>query len=188
MFKVTVVESALPEIASRVTALKNADREAKRIADSFSTVVQAMAPRDTGWMVTTASEVTKTNKGYAVGPFDKLGRPRSRAPKGTIRRFLEDYPEYAYKGKAGQTKKRRKRRAFPGAWHFLSAEAKRKLRDLRRAGAYGMDGPSPRYWQAIQELRVPGNGGAMGGRDFLTSAYQAAYILATLYEKNVFGR
>lgn len=189
--RVVTQQSALPQITQRVAALGTADREVKRMADSFSTVVQAMAPRETGWMVSAASEVVTTRSGYAVGPFDKLGKPRTGAPRGTIRRFLEDYPEYAYKmgkTKSGKQRVRRRRRAFPGAWHFLSASAKRKLRDLRRAGAYGMDGPSPRYWQAVQEMRVPGNGGQMGGRDFLTDAYAAAYIFSVLLEKNVFGQ
>lgn len=189
MLKVVIAESALPEVTLRIASLGTADQRVKEMANNFSTVVQEMAPRDTGWMVTTASETVKTNRGYAVGPLDKLGRPRSRSPKNTIRQFLEDYPQYAYGyGKSGRKKTRRRRRAFPGAWHFLSSEAKNKLRDLRRAGMYGMDGPSPRYWQAIQELRVPGNGGQMGGRDFLTNAYATAHIFAALLEKNVFGR
>lgn len=193
--KVVVQQTALPQITERVAGLKTADRETKRLADSFSTVVQAMAPRDTGWMVTTASEVVSSGgpgrMRYAVGPFEKLGSPRSRAPRGTISKFLEDYPEYAYKKgmlRSGKRRTRRRRREFPSAWHFLSSAAKRKLRDLRRAGMYGMDGPSPRYWQAIQEMRVPGNGGQMGGRDFLTDAYAAAYMFSVLLERNVFGR
>lgn len=189
--RMSVVDQAGPQIAARIAGLKTADNQVKQMADNFSTVVQAMAPRDTGWMVSTASEVTKVTSGYAVGPFDKLGRPRTRSPKNTIRQFLEDYPQYAYgmgKTKSGKQRVKRRRRAFPGAWHFLSREAKIKLRDLRRAGMYGMDGPSPRYWQAIQEMRVPGNGGQMGGRDFSTAAYQTAYIFAAILEKNVFGR
>ena len=189
--RMSVADQAGPQIAARIAGLKTADKQVKQMADNFSTAVQAWAPRDTDWMVSTASEVTKTASGYAVGPFDKLGRPRTRSPKNTIRQFLEDYPQYAYgmgKTKSGKQRVKRRRRAFPGAWHFLSREAKIKLRDLRRAGMYGMDGPSPRYWQAIQEMRVPGNGGQMGGTDFLTAAYETAYITAAYLEKNVFGR
>jgi len=187
----TVTDLAGPQIAQRIAGFKLADQHVKQMADNFSTVIKAVAPRDTGWMVSTASETTKLGSGYAVGPFSKLGNPRSRAPKGTIRQFLEDYPQYAYragKTKSGKQRVKRRRRAFPSAWHFLSAEAKRKLRDLRRAGMYGMDGPSPRYWQAVQENRVPGRGGQMGGVDYLTDAYMTAYIFSKILEKNVFGR
>jgi len=191
MLKVVVQQSALPEISARVAGLKTADQHVKRVAEAFSSTVQTKAPKDTGWMSSTASEVEKRRSGYAVGPFDKLGRPRSRAPKGTIRQFLEDYPQYAYRAgrtKSGKQRVRRRRRAFPSAWHFLSSEAKTKLRDLRRAGMYGMEGPSPRYWQAIQEMRVPGNGGAMGGVDFTSDAYAAAAALVAVLEKSVFGK
>ena len=191
MFKVTVVQSALPEIQTRIAGLKTADQHVKQVADAFSSTVQARAPKDTGWMSSTASETVKLRSGYGVGPFDKLGRPRSRAPRGAIRQFLEDYPQYAYrlgKTKSGKQRVRRRRRAFPSAWHFLSSEAKIKLRDLRRAGMYGMDGPSPRYWQAIQEMRVPGNGGNMGGVDFTSDAYAAAAMLVDVLEKIVFGK
>lgn len=193
--KVVVQSSALPEITERIAGLRSGDREVKKMADNFSTVVQAMAPRDTGWMVTTASEVVSFGgpgrSRYGVGPFEKLGAPRKKAPKGTIAKFLEDYPEYAHrKGltKSGKQRVRRRRREFPSAWNFLSGNAKRKLRDLRRAGMYGMDGPSPRYWQSVQEMRVPGRDGVMSGSDFLSSAYAAAYMLSVLLEKNVFGR
>ena len=189
--RMSVVDQAGPQIADRITSFKTADQDLKKMASVFALSVQADAPRDTGWMASTASEVIKITSGYAVGPFDKLGRPRTKSPKNTIRQFLEDYPQYAYgmgRTKSGKQRVKRRRRAFPGAWHFLSREAKIKLRDLRRAGMYGMDGPSPRYWQAIQEMRVPGNGGQMGGTDFLTAAYQTAYIFAAILEKNVFGR
>lgn len=189
--RVVTTDLAGPQITQRLAGFKLADNLTSQMAREFSSIVVNMAPKDTGWMMTTASEVVKLKSGYAVGPFDKLGRPRTRAPKNTISKFLEDYPQYAYakgKTKSGKQRVRRRRRAFPGAWHFLSREAKIKLRDLRRAGMYGMDGPSPRYWQAIQEMRVPGNGGQMGGKDYVTLSYLAVHLFVPYVKKTVFGQ
>ncbi len=185
-----------PEITKRVAALKQSDDMVKRVAGMFSGVVQANAPKETGWMVGAASKLDKSGQPgrsrYTVGPYSELGSPRSSSPRNTIRKFLEDYPQYASRAsaltKAGKPRKARRRRPFPNAWHFLSAEAKAHLRLLRRAGAYGMDGPAPRYWQAIQERQVPGRSGARGGMDFLTPAYAAAAAMAAGMEKTVFGR
>lgn len=188
--------SAGPEIARRVAGLKQADAFARQVATAFSSTVQAGAPKETGWMAGAASKLDKSGQPgrirYTVGPYSELGSPRRSAPRNTIRQFLEDYPQYASRAsaltKAGKPRKARRRRPFPNAWHFLSAEAKDRLRSLRRAGMYGMDGPAPRYWQAIQERQVPGRSGARGGVDFLTPAYAAAQAMATGMEKTVFGR
>ena len=188
--------NAGPEIASRARALGGADALAREIAAAFSRTVQVQAPRETGWMVGAASQLDKSGQPgrtrYTVGPYSELGSPRRSSPRNTIRKFLEDYPQYASRAsaltKAGKPRKVRRRRPFPNAWHFLSAEAKDRLRALRRAGMYGTDGPAPRYWQAIQERQVPGRSGARGGVDFLTPAYAAAAAMATGMERTVFGR
>ena len=194
--RMTSPVNAGPEIAKRATALKQADSFARSVATAFSSTVQAGAPKETGWMVGAASKLDKSGQPgrtrYTVGPYSELGNPRRSAPRNTIRQFLEDYPQYASRAsqttKAGKPRKVRRRRPFPNAWHFLSAEAKDRLRALRRAGMYGMDGPAPRYWQAIQERQVPGRSGARGGVDFLTPAYAAAQAMATGMERTVFGR
>lgn len=187
--------NAGPEIAKRVAGLGQADAFARQIATAFSSTVRTQAPRETGWMVGAASQLDRSGQPgrsrYTVGPYSELGSPRRSSPRNTIRKFLEDYPQYASRvsqtTKAGKPRKVRRRRPFPNAWHFLSAEAKDRLRALRRAGMYGMDGPAPRYWQAIQERQVPGRSGARGGVDFLTPAYAAAHAMATGRARTVFG-
>ena len=194
--RMTSPVNAGPEIAKRAAALKGADSFARSVATAFSSTVQAGAPKETGWMVDAASQLDRSGQPgrsrYTVGPYSELGSPRRSSPRNTIRKFLEDYPQYASRAsqttKAGKPRKVRRRRPFPNAWHFLSAEAKARLRSLRRAGMYGTDGPAPRYWQAIQERQVPGRSGVRGGVDFLTPAYAAAAAMATGRARTVFGR
>lgn len=191
-----VQQSASQNIEARISGFRLADMYTRQIANAFSGTVESQAPRDTGWMAGAASRMIKSAQpgriSYKVGPFSELGNPRKRAPRNTIRAFLEDYPQYRdrtlVKTKTNKPRKRLRRKPFPGAWHFLSAEAKNKLKALRRAGMYGTDGPSPRYWQAIVEYRVPGMGGNMGGDDFLEDAYIVAYAASIVLERNVFGK
>jgi hypothetical protein len=192
--RTTVTDLAGPQIEQRISGFKLADNLTNQMAREFAAVAADRAPRDTGWLIEASTEINRAGGGkigYTVGPFSKLGNPRSRAPKGTIKKFLEDYPQYAYRmGKTKSVKQRvkRRRRAFPSAWHFLSNEAKLKLRDLRRSGMYGMSGPSPRYWQAVQENRVPGQGGQMGGVNYVTLGYIAAYNIVDYVKRTIFGQ
>ncbi len=105
-----------PEITKRVAALKQSDDMVKRVAGMFSGVVQANAPKETGWMVGAASKLDKSGQPgrsrYTVGPYSELGSPRSSSPRNTIRKFLEDYPQYASRAsaltKAGKPRKARR--------------------------------------------------------------------------------
>jgi len=183
--------SAANEIKKRSTSLARADEGLRVLTSSFMFTLQAEAPRDTGWMASSMATIEKTRGGYGVAPYSKIGAPSNRAPRNTIRAFLEDYPQYRertrVKTKSNKPRKRLNRKAFPSAWYFLPAEAKRKLAALRRAGLYGMSGPSPRYWQAIVEGRVPSISGGMRGDDFLEEAYAAAYMMSIIFARNIFG-
>lgn len=183
--------SAAGHIKERATAFARADEGLRILTGSFMYTLQAEAPRDTGWMAQSMATIEKTRHGYGVSPYVKIGAPSKSSPRGTIRAFLEDYPQYRDRTrvhtKTGKPRKRLRRKPFPSAWHFLPAEAKRKLAALRRAGLYGMHGPAPRYWQAVAEHRVPGMTGRMGGDDFLEEAYAAAYVMSVIFAKNIFG-
>jgi hypothetical protein len=189
--KMTRPVSAEDEIRRRSIALSRADEGLRILTGTFMFTLQSEAPRDTGWMASSMATIEKTSRGYGVSPYTKIGAPSARSPRNTIRDFLEDYPQYRnrtrVKTKAGKPRKRLNRKRFPYAWYFLSNEAKRRLAALRRAGLYGMSGPSPRYWQAISEHRVPSASGGMRGDDFLEEAYAAAYTMSLVFAKNIFG-
>lgn len=183
--------SAMNEIGHRSQSLARADEGVRILTSSFMFTLQAEAPRDTGWMASSMATIERTNRGYGVSPYEKIGEPRSSAPRNTIRAFLEDYPQYRDRARVmtrrNKPRKRLNRKPFPSAWYFLSADAKRRLAALRRAGLYGMSGPSPRYWQAIAENRVPSRSGGFRGDDYLDQAYRAAHAMSLIFAKNIFG-
>jgi hypothetical protein len=189
--RMTVPVSAENEIRKRASSFARDNDELRILTNSFLFTLQAEAPRDTGWMASRMAVIERTPRGYGVSPYTKIGAPSKSSPRGTIRQFLEDYPQYRGRTKvftkAGKPRKRLRRKPFPNAWHFLSADAKRKLAALRRSGLYGMSGPSPRYWQAVSEFRVPTAAGSMSGDEFLTLAYKAAHAMSIVMARNVFG-
>ncbi len=66
----------------------------------------------------------------SLGDQARLGNP-DRAPRGTIRAFLKDYPQYRRRGKNSKSFQARQ------AWWLLSPAAKAKLQELRGSGLYG---------------------------------------------------
>lgn len=78
---------------------------------------------------------------WGVGSYDDLGSaPEDEAPKGTIREFLRDYPEYkAAKGVP----------YWHSPWWYLPAEGKRKLFQEREMGKYGGETGKAPYWHVI---------------------------------------
>lgn len=65
-----------------------------------------------------------------IGDARGLGNA-NRAPRGTIKQFLKDYPQYRLRRKQGQFFTRSE------AWWMLSRAGKAKLQELRQQGLYG---------------------------------------------------
>jgi hypothetical protein len=84
---------------------------------------------------------------WGVGSYDDLGSaPDDPAPKGTIKDFLRDHPQYKVKGKD-----RKAQRYWHAPWWFLPTEGKRKLWEMREQGMYGgIPGKAP-YWHVLDK-------------------------------------
>ncbi len=125
----------------------------------YSQFISSFAPKKTGWMAMNASEIVH-QKGansitVGVGPFSKLGYPTDSAmPKGQIASFIAANP--SLRGSPPDTPR--------GAWWTLAKAGKDKLQSERM-------GRKPRYWQAIQEQRVPTqDGGILNTAAFISVA------------------
>lgn len=79
---------------------------------------------------------------WGVGSYDDLGSaPEDPAPKGTIKDFLSDFPQYKSKDK--------KDRYWHAPWWFLPAAGKKKLMEMREQGRYGGEPGKAPYWHVL---------------------------------------
>lgn len=149
------------------------------------------APVDSGTMrrhIASSVPEVRVEGFYLVGRLPAppgLGTPYEAAPRGTIREFLRDFPQY-----------RRREGGVPRnmAWIMLSREGKAELRRQRRAGRYGGEtsyavGRAPYFW-VVAAHTLPGKtsaikAGLSGRRGFMEGIEEAA---AGLLAERVFRR
>lgn len=146
----------------------------EKLGNHVASKMANAAPVESGLLRgTLASSVTPASKHgntwwVGVGAYDDVGSPTRKAPRGTIRRFLKDYPKYKqgvrYSGGVPFNPQH--------AWWYLSAEAQEQLDLARAAGAYGgaVKGKVvPAYWYLQESGSYPS---PLGGipKDFVKQA------------------
>lgn len=112
-------------------------RSAKFIEDLGSTLkvnLQENAPTQTGTLIRnlgTTSGVRETAEGLRLGYGQRsaIGPDDQGAPRGTIKAFLRDFPEFKRKWSRVKTANR--------AWWALPQAGKEELQRQRQAGRYG---------------------------------------------------
>ena len=124
-------------LRSRLTAqrryLRNG-REVEELAQAYISAYHDASPHES--FRDAMDEATKTRENErglikGVGPEEKVGRQRM-APKGTIRQFLKDYPEF-------RTHKAQARYGLDPrySWWNMPMAGRKKLQEEREAGNYG---------------------------------------------------
>ena len=116
------------------------DRMCSELAQTARQALQAYTPnRWKGYLYRAVSTIAKIPDGYGVGgpvgPGQPLPDPQA-APRGTIRDFLREYPEYRTGERIPQGM----------AWWHLPKAGKVKLKEERMAGRFGGDPPRAPYW------------------------------------------
>jgi len=132
----------------------------EKLGRHIATRMEAGAPVQSSLLRDTIRDtVTPVSRGpggswlVGVGPYSEMGDPRREAPRGTIKEFLQDYPQYyerGWKRKVGWPPSQ--------AWWILPYEGKRQLDWSRSAGMYGgaVDGKViPAYWYLQEAGHYP---------------------------------
>ena len=109
-------DTAGPDRAIIVLRSRIAERIPARTGTMAANVLKVSGPR-----------VSPGSIEYGLGDLDRIGNP-NRAPRGTIAKFLQDFPRYRNVGRIIESR---------FAWWLLSAEAKERLQLERQAGKYG---------------------------------------------------
>jgi len=126
-------QELLNRLVRQLGILQNDSKYTDQLGESLRSAVAAQVPVATGNMAQKLLRYRVRRQGGTtwiyLGDASQLGNP-GRAPRGTIRAFLQDYPQYKLRGKKRRFQERQ-------AWWMLSLPAKRKLQELRMAGQYG---------------------------------------------------
>lgn len=126
-------QELLQRLVRQLAALQSDSKYTDQLGESLRAQVAARVPVATGNMAQKLLRYRVRRLGgeswIYLGDRTQLGNP-GRAPRGTIRAFLRDYPQYRLRGKKRQFQARQ-------AWWVLSGAAKRKLQELRMQGLYG---------------------------------------------------
>ena len=104
------------------------------LGEDMKSLLQENAPSQTGNLVsnlTATSGIKENASGFRVGfgSRSRIGTSNTGAPRGTIKQFLDDYPEFKRNWSLVRSANR--------AWWALPAEAKALLQEERLAGNYG---------------------------------------------------
>lgn len=105
-------------------------RELEDLLARLSGIYQNVASSDSfAEAVGTITATRENERGLVkgMGPEEKVGR-QGRAPRGTIRQFLQDYPEFRRKNRGGDKST---------AWRRLPPVARIILQEEREQGRYG---------------------------------------------------
>lgn len=165
----------------RALMLRKHHEFSRQVVDAFASTVDAIAPRDTGFMAARMSTVRQikgagTVDGYGAGAYSLIGDPKDRATPGTIASFI----------KANKKMRGSRPIVSSGAWWTLTPEGKDKLRNSRRHGAYG--GSKPAYWYAIASGLVPNAvGGTLTPHVFVDLAIDFANSERAVLARGYFG-
>lgn len=111
--------------------MRNGDYLRDLVSDAKN-IIREQTPAKTATMVrnlTTATPVREGSQGLSAGLGDRklVGYESLGAPRGTIKAFLRDYPEFRTRARVPEDK----------AWSYLSAEGKAVLQLEREGGKYG---------------------------------------------------
>lgn len=163
---------AFEALRARIAFMRNEVNNPRYLATMVmdsQAVIRSNAPNLSGLMtrnLTTATPVVPTQGGLHAGLGDRgiVGKEDDSAPRGVIKQFLADHPEF----KIGRDKKRKKKQKPTGgrslglgervqqefqfdkrkAWAYLPTEAKVLLAQARQEGEYGgKAGASPYFFQ-----------------------------------------
>lgn len=152
------------------------------VLSAFSDVIQSSAPRDTGFMANSVSQISVINGqdgsfGFGAGAYSVIGNPSTKSKRGTIKSFVKANPKLRGKRPLSLT----------GAWWTLSKLGKEKLRqDRLSSGLYG--GRKPAYWYAIAAGLVPDKeGGTLPANIFVDFAIDFANSERVSLAKLYFG-
>lgn len=123
-------------INAQLKEMRNGDYIHAMVEDA-RTIIAYNTPSLTGTMrrnLTERTPIRETKDGFraGLGPRDSVGWENRGAPRGTIRAFLRDFPQFRKKGRG-------KGDWFhpSEAWKELGPEGQRVLQEQRMAGNYG---------------------------------------------------
>lgn len=145
--------------------LHSVDRFLYEAADIAADNYAARVPVESGLLkekIQTKTRVMKDPDGKSIGvaPFYEIGAKRRGRGRGTIARFLRDYPQF----KARRYIPMLDRSDGLYAWWALPSMAKTILDQDRESGRYGgsqLGKIVPLYWPAQEEGTYPAPGGAV---------------------------